>query len=437
VNKVEAGELATEILAVTGRRGVAFDREDSIRLRGKAKELGGAAVAELTFTLVEALRDAQQQIQHKDEMIAVLMAAAGNAPPRGAVYHSPPGDAEAGTMSNRNLRPGDGLHILHLSDFHLGTSAEATLYLSQLETDLQNNLKCDRIDLLVVSGDLADRATEDEFQAAVSLINGIVAKFGLEPRKVVLTPGNHDLNWDDSAQAFSYIAKHRKPATPTENYEDLGENGALLRDGGKYNARFGKFSSVAYQKIVGSPYPLDPADQGIVCEFPEYKVLLVTLNSCWQIDHLHPKRRSINQSALANVVALTGDTKYSGWVKGLVFHHALTGTEAMDDSFLQIFAVQGFRIAMHGDIHEAVEGIYKYDDRRNIHIIGAGTFGARPKQQVTGIPLQYNFMVLDTQDRLLTIHSRKKEKPNGAWAADARWTDKENPAAWRTLTLGN
>jgi hypothetical protein len=28
----------------------------------------------------------------------------------------------------------------------------------------------------------------------------------------------------------------------------------------------------------------------------------------------------------------------------------------------------------------------------------------------------------------MTVNTRKKEKPDGAWSADARWGDKNNPS---------
>jgi hypothetical protein len=30
----------------------------------------------------------------------------------------------------------------------------------------------------------------------------------------------------------------------------------------------------------------------------------------------------------------------------------------------------------------------------------------------------------------MTVNSRKREKPDGAWSADARWGDKNNPRPW-------
>ncbi len=103
--------------------------------------------------------------------------------------------------------------------------------------------------------------------------------------------------------------------------------------------------------------------------------------------------------------------------------------------FLEQLAVNGLHICMHGHIHEDAAGCYRYDPMRSIHIIGAGTCGAPSKEQVTGIPLQYNLLKLDPEARIITVETRKKDKPDGAWSADARWGDKNDPKPRYTIKL--
>jgi 3',5'-cyclic AMP phosphodiesterase CpdA len=60
--------------------------------------------------------------------------------------------------------------ILQLSDIHLGTSEEAEKYRIQLETDLKTNLKVKKLHYLVISGDIADYSTRDEYEAAFQFV---------------------------------------------------------------------------------------------------------------------------------------------------------------------------------------------------------------------------------------------------------------------------
>lgn len=63
-----------------------------------------------------------------------------------------------------------------------------------------------------------------------------------------------------------------------------------------------------------------------------------------------------------------------------------------------------------------------------MRLIGAGTFGAPAPEQTPGIPLQYNLLSCNKETNNITVETRKKENPSGAWMADARWGDKKAPS---------
>jgi predicted MPP superfamily phosphohydrolase len=329
------------------------------------------------------------------------------------------------------------LHILHLSDIHLGTASQAHKYRTQLETDLKRELKVNHLEYLVISGDVAHYSTPDEYEAAFELMDGLVKRFGLDSSRVVVVPGNHDLNWDLSEKAYPFVPKRKLPdPLPEGRYIEAGDVGALLRDEKLYRERFAHFSAHFYKKVYGgTEYPLEHAEQGILHLRPDDRTLFLALNSCWQIDHHYRERAGINMDALSRALDQLQDSKYDGWLKIAVWHHPVTGPDMMNDEFLQLLAVHGFQICMHGHIHEAIEGYHKYDAKRGLHIVGAGTFGAPTREQVPSIPLQYNLLVLDPETRTVIVETRKKEKPDGAWSADARWGDKNNPVPRYTIEL--
>ena len=322
-----------------------------------------------------------------------------------------------------------GIHILHLSDLHLGDDALAGIYRTQLETDLIRKLRVKRLEYLVISGDVAVRSTEEEYRPAFALVDGLVKRFGLDASRVVVVPGNHDLNWALSEAAYPFVPKRKLPAPLPEGwFIPAGDAGALLRDDGLYRERFANFNAHFYRRVyTGQDYPLDYADQALFVERPEDRILFLGLNSCWQIDHHFRDRAGIHMPALARALDRLQEGTYDGWLKIAVWHHPVTGKEMMNDEFMQLLAVHGFQVCLHGHIHEAIEGFHKYDDRRGVRIIGAGTFGAPAREQVTGIPLQYNLLTFDPETGEMTVQTRKKEKPNGAWSADARWGDKNDP----------
>lgn len=321
----------------------------------------------------------------------------------------------------------DMLHILHISDIHLGTQEQARKYLLQLETDLRRELEVDRLEYLVLSGDAADRSTPDEYQAAFELIDGVLSRFGLDPSRVVIVPGNHDLNWDLSEQGYDFVPSSKLPKVLPEGRVILAENvGALIRNDDRYRRRFANFGEHLYGRIYGAPYPLDYVEQGAVLFRPDDQLVFLALNSCWEIDHHHKTRSSINMDALSKAVERLHDHQYDHWLKIAVWHYPVTGKEMMNDEFLQLLSVHGFQVCMHGHIHRVRKAFYNYDDARGIHIIGAGTFGAPAKDQVPGIPLQYNLLALDRETRTITVHTRKKDDPDGAWDPDHRWGSKKD-----------
>ena len=326
----------------------------------------------------------------------------------------------------------DRIHILHLSDLHLEDAATADVCRTQLETDLIQELKVKRLEYLVISGDIANRSTEKEYRAAFAMVDSLVKRFGLDASRVVVVPGNHDLNWDLSKKAYPFVYQDDLPSPLVEDqYIPAGDAGALLCKERLYRKRFVHFSTHFYRRVYsGQDYPLDDADQALVVERPEDRILFLGLNSCWQIDHHFRGRASIHMPALGRALDRLQKATYDGWLKIAVWHHPVTGQHPMNDEFMQLLAVHGFQVCLHGHIHEAIEGFHKYDDRREIRIIGAGTFGALAKEQVTGIPLQYNLLTFDPKTGEMIVNTRKKEKPHGAWSADARWGDKKDPKPW-------
>jgi len=331
------------------------------------------------------------------------------------------------------------IHILHLSDLHFSNDTFAGVWRTQLETDLKQELKIPRLEYLIISGDIANYSIEKEYDAAFEMVDGVVKRFGLDTSRVIVVPGNHDLNWDSSESAYQFVPKRKLPTPlPADRSISAGEAGALLRDDTLYRERFANFNTYFYRRVYsGQDYPLDYVNQTLFVERPEDRILFLGLNTSWQLDHHFRKRASVHMPAVTQALDHVQDGKYNGWLKVAVWHHPVSGKESMNDEFMQLLAVHGFQVCMHGHIHEANQSFYRYDDQRDIHVIGAGTFGAPAHEQVTGIPLQYNLLTFDPQTGEMTVSTRKKEKVDGAWSADARWGNKNEPKASYRFNVPN
>jgi predicted MPP superfamily phosphohydrolase len=88
------------------------------------------------------------------------------------------------------------LRILHISDLHASAreGEDRRRLVQAMLADVVKLTEDDCIDLVVFSGDLADRGEESEYRLAGELLlEPLMATLELSPTEVVLAPGNHDV----------------------------------------------------------------------------------------------------------------------------------------------------------------------------------------------------------------------------------------------------
>jgi len=318
------------------------------------------------------------------------------------------------------------MYILHLSDLHITTPDQANLWSNQLAADLYNDLSISHLDALILSGDIANYSTEEEYKAAQQFLHNLRQDFPLNPEQIILVPGNHDLNWKLAKKAYKLIDRDDYDAKLIDgHYIEESASVIRVRDEAEYKQRFAHFSQF-YETIKQTPYPLDYDQQYTLDHLKEQNLLILGLNSAWQLDHHYKSRASIHMGALTNALTqIRRNPDYKNSLKIAVWHHPLDSAYSdriTDQGFLEQLAVNGFRFFLHGHIHKAETSLYRYDmstNGRKLDRICAGTFGAPTKELVTGYPWQYN--LLKFEDNQLTVNTRRREEPNGAWKPDARW----------------
>ncbi|NEQ17008.1 MAG: hypothetical protein F6K44_25930, partial [Moorea sp. SIO3E2] len=158
------------------------------------------------------------------------------------------------------------IYILHLSDLHITTLEQATLWSNQLAQDLTQDLQIPHLDALILSGDIANYSTPEEYQAAQQFLDNLRQEFPLDPKQIVLVPGNHDLNWELAKRAYQFLYHEHYEGELKEGHYIKREELIGVRDEAKYQQRFSLFSQF-YQAIKGQPYPLDYDQQGIGLTF--------------------------------------------------------------------------------------------------------------------------------------------------------------------------
>src|SRR3954469_3155841 len=151
--------------------------------------------------------------------------------------------------------------IVHLSDLHFGR-VDATL----LEP-LRRRVSALEPRVVVVSGDLTQRAKPEEFQAAKHYLDSL-------PAEKIVVPGNHDVPLYNVFQRFvtplskyrRYISRDLEPAHIDDEIAVVGVNTArsLVFKGGRINrgqveAVRGKLCTLPERitKVVVSHHPFD------------------------------------------------------------------------------------------------------------------------------------------------------------------------------------
>ena len=124
----------------------------------------------------------------------------------------------AGTMARpRVVSKGEPLRILHLSDLHFTAQTRTDSVLQPIVFDLRDNLKIQRLDYIVASGDFADKCNSAGFDTAREFLQQLAERFGVTPLKTLLVPGNHDyerrqdyFTWADWKADGKYEDGHRQ-----------------------------------------------------------------------------------------------------------------------------------------------------------------------------------------------------------------------------------
>ncbi|MGD9212936.1 MAG: metallophosphoesterase [Desulfobacteraceae bacterium] len=319
------------------------------------------------------------------------------------------------------------MHILHLSDLHCGTD-KVQQWAGQLADDLKQELECNRIHAMIISGDVTNRADEEEYTNAQIFIEQICEEFRIDKLNLAIVPGNHDLNWELSKKSYFLKYKEELEQNPKEGeYISFGDDVIGLKDDNTYMKRFLPFSDF-YEQVTGSAYALDYSEQGVIYHVKEHGLLILGLNSAWQVDHHYTNRVGICNSALDRALKrIRNNDDYADCLKLAVWHHPISSSSEdriTDLGFMERLAQNGFCVCLHGHLHQTSNTLFRYDHNiisgRKIEIIGAGTFGAPTRDWTPGYPLQYNLIKISQKQ--LFVETRCRTELNGAWKPDARWT---------------
>jgi hypothetical protein len=291
----------------------------------------------------------------------------------------------------------------------------------------------ERLEYLVISGDMTDRGNRVGLQKACKFVKLLIQEFGLSVDRCIFVPGNHDVQDRDA----SYTRWENKGGEKPE-YCIQREGMCLVPDEKRYPQRLKLFSEAFFKKLLSKPYPLKYEEQGIPYLFPEARVQFLTLNSCWQIDQYNRKRSGAHPGAVAQLLQEADKQVQEAQVSGKlprgtavlrigVWHHAVSGPELMGDlDFLGHLMNNRVRIGLHGDIHELRRDLIHYWHSNKLYVLGAGSFASPAEGRPESTPRLYNLLEIQRDLRTVRVHTRCQLRQDSAWKGWNEWPRPDN-----------
>lgn len=360
-----------------------------------------------------------------------------------------------GTMSPKNrfnaMNDNNDVIILHISDLHRTPEAKLTnddLWES-LRHDIWNTYRetndtleppdpClpspEQIDLVIVSGDLTQQADKNEYKEVEAFLNALVDNLLHGNRKrLVLVPGNHDIDWNYSRGAYTEVknldsGKIKQAFHPDSTLRIQLSDLSLWQRTTEhqiYNERlksFSQFFSRFYKRAYKFPID-DPKKQFIIFDefVKELGIVVIGFSSCDYLDHLW-HRGSIRREAilLASGQLDTKGYKRDGPLRIAVWHHNVFGSpqqsDFMDPRTAVLLAEHGVALGLHGHVHQSGR-IEILGAHARIPIVWAGSLCAGSKERPPSIPYLYNVIGINRTSRSGWVHVRSRDNEGAGWTS--------------------
>lgn len=295
--------------------------------------------------------------------------------------------------------------ILHLSDLH--TLAKSTY--SAVRTHIANPLNGRTFDFVVVSGDLTDRAQRNEYEQLKVFVRNDLPKFlrrAHEPWRVILIPGNHDVDW--AANVFEHVsaesverqfsgstdpvrAMEAELSRPLESdlrrHKTSGGHQDWYRiKTADYSKRFGNCQAFLTEFYDSTPpgvhRPFDfehPGQDWSAHIFHEEQVVFVGLNSCHRNDRFH-RGAAFDRRVFNSIGEHLEGGPQRDYLRIAVWHHGIRGDKNSIDylnmGFVGDAYAAGFSLALHGHTHSAASELLEHLLPGQMAIVSTGSLGA-------------------------------------------------------------
>lgn len=337
------------------------------------------------------------------------------------------------------------LSILHISDLHrspedpISNEEIVSALLHDRDRYVKETPPIAAPVAIVISGDLIEgvrlgtdnfeRRIEEQYAVAEDLLSELVVRFLDGDRsKLIMVPGNHDVDWNTALAALERV----EPSNfPSDLGRELHADDSLLRWDWNtrtlyrivrrdvYARRLEPFWRLCERFYSGLDVPrkINGSLDARLYDLFEGVVGVAAFNSCDGNDCFAYHGRIKPDSVAASDL----DMRDGGAVHDLrvaVWHHNTEGspylTDYMDVNIVRGMIGRGFRLGLHGHQHKAQAGSQeiRLPNRESMAVISAGSLCAGRRQLPTGTHRQYNVVELASNLGKVRTHVREMAVAN-------------------------
>ncbi|KYF56516.1 hypothetical protein BE04_26815 [Sorangium cellulosum] len=275
--------------------------------------------------------------------------------------------------------------LLHLSDMQFGPhhrfegpSSPGSL-LQRLRDDLERlrDEEGIRPDLVLLTGDLTEYGMKSQFDQLLSFAHGLTEVTELAPRRVVVVPGNHDVNWK-LCQAY-FAEREGNEERPSLPYWPK------LRPYAEFFARF-------YEGQTGIQFT--EAEPWSLFEYPDLRVVVAGLNSAIAESHRPEDHYGlVGEQQLRFFAGKLRPYKEQGFLRIAAIHHDPLHPGASDAARQDAKDLKGMlrpylNLVVHGHLHEEQLGWLDND----VPVLGIGSAGVKVPERPPEVPNQYQIV---------------------------------------------
>ena len=333
--------------------------------------------------------------------------------------------------------------ILHISDLHRtgGQPISNPELLSSLIADFARIPleipDLGRPDAIVVSGDLVEGLTlnSDQYPDGLRTQYRQVADFLAslsdefldgDRSRVVIVPGNHDVDWNGARMAFSDGDQQsdnprvfmRDPET-SHRWSWSERKIFRLTDVERYERRFEYFNEMYrdFYQDTHLGYPVDPERPWNLFNLDGGNILVAAFNSC-VFNDCFSDLGHIRSADLADCHLEMRRFGRPGCLPMAVWHHGVGGPPAtsdfVDPATVKLMIDKGFRLGLHGHRHDSTHSPADLfvSTKETMAVIGAGSLCSGPRALPHGVNRRYNIMRIDREKGTGRVYVREMNQPN-------------------------